>query len=446
MNLRQIAIKFFLGYLRFFAKLQLKKINPFIIGVGGASGKTSLSNFIYLILQSSQRVKQSKGKNSETGIPLDILNLVNKNYTKRDWLKIFALAPLKVLFDWKKYSIYVVEMGIDGPLEPKNMSYLLKIIKPNLSVLTNIGFEHSQYFDPLVLGENNKNRGEDILNLTKKQEGLLLTALGTKDYAIVNLDDEKIKSLQAQIKATKLTVSAREKTADFYIAKVQNFVDKFVVDFRYQNQDYQINIDNPLPVHFAYSFMLAIAAASIKILDIDKCIKALEENFSLPAGRMTVFKGVKDTVLIDSSYNNATLTPILDLLDFIKDVGKARRRVGIIGDMRELGTMSRIVHEEVAKKILDTLDFVILIGPLSQKYVEPILKKEKFNVLSFANYTQVKERIYDLIQPKDMILIKGSQNTLYLERVVEMLLKDKSDAIKLCRRGEFWDKLRAKSL
>ena len=41
-------------------------------------------------------------------------------------------------------------MGIDSPLEPKNMSYLLKIIKPEIGVLTNISYEHSAYFDPLI--------------------------------------------------------------------------------------------------------------------------------------------------------------------------------------------------------------------------------------------------------------------------------------------------------
>ncbi len=55
-------------------------------------------------------------------------------------------------------------------------------------------------------------------------------------------------------------------------------------------------------------------------------MKILQNNFSLPPGRMSVFKGIKNTVLIDSSYNNATLTPILDLLSFVKEIGKQRRR------------------------------------------------------------------------------------------------------------------------
>lgn len=445
-KITDLLIKFVLWYLRIFAKIQLFKIKPFVIGVGGASGKTSLSNFIYLILSKKFKVKQGKGKNSETGIPLDILNLHIKNYTKLDWFKVFILAPFKILFDWNKFDVYIAEMGIDSPVEPKNMSYLLKIIKPNTGVLTNISHEHSQYFDPLIDNINPKDRSQDLLELTASQEGLLLTSLDSKGYAVLNIDDESIENLKKNIYSNKITVSTKIKSADYFIENIQNFVDKFLVTFTYSGKQYKISIANPLPKHFAYSFVLAIAVSLTKGIKIETAIEILQKNFSLPPGRMTVFKGIKNTILIDSSYNNATLTPILDLLDFVYDIGKQRRRVGIIGDMRELGTMSKSLHEQVAEKILKTLDLVILIGPLTQKYIEPILKKNEFESFSYINFTQSKETILEKIKPKDIILVKGSQNTLFLERVVEMLLQEKEEKERLCRRGEFWDKIREKSL
>ena len=436
---------FVLWYLRFFANLQIRKINPLIVGVGGASGKTSLSNFIYIVLKNKYKVRQSKGKNSETGIPLDILGLRMKSYSNSDWARIMLLAPVKLLTDWAKYDVYVAEMGIDSPVEPKNMSYLLKIIKPKIGVLTNISFEHSVYFDPLVdLAQS--ERSKEILDLTSEQEGLLLTSLNEKETAILNIDDENIKRIQNKVRSNVLTVSKKNSEADFYIESVKNFADEFVVRFVYKNKKYKLEIDNPLPEHFAYSFLLALAVADTCDVDIKEAIRYLQRDFALPAGRMSVFKGIKNTLLIDSSYNNATLTPILDLLDFIKDIGSQRRRIGIIGDMRELGTMSKALHEEVAGKILDTLDIAILIGPLSQQYILPILKKNDFKVYSFLNFTSSKSTIVELIKPKDMILIKGSQNTLFLERAVEMLLENPKDKDRLCRRGDYWERIREKAL
>ncbi len=432
-----------LWYLRFLANLQIKKIKPKIVGVGGASGKTSLSNFIYIILKTKFKVKQGKGKNSETGIPLDILKLNISNYTYLEWFKLMLLAPFKVLFDFEKYDIYIAEMGIDSPLEPKNMSYLLKIIKPDIGVLTNISYEHSVYFDPLI--EENKDREQSILNMTIDEESKLLTSLSFDKTAILNIDDENIGGIK-NIKAKTLTVSRKNNDADFYIENIKNFVNEFLLQFKYKGKRYELKINNPLPEHFGYSFLLAIAVSEELGVDLKSAINALEEGFFLPPGRMSVFKGIKDTIVIDSSYNNATLAPILDLLAFVKDIGKQRRRIGIIGDMRELGTVSKPLHEEVAKKILDTLDAVILIGPLSQQYILPVLKRNDFQVYSFLNFTSAKATILEIIKPKDVFLIKGSQNTLFLERAVELLLSDKKDIKKLCRRGEYWDRIREKTL
>lgn len=437
---------FILWYLRVFAKLQIKKINPLIIGVGGASGKTSLSNFLYIIFSKKYTVRQGKGKNSETGIPLDILGLHLNNYTNFEWLKIVVLAPIRLLFDWKKYQVYIAEMGIDSPIEPKNMSYLLKIIKPKIGVLTNISFEHSVYFDPLVENKNFREREENILKLTAEQEGLLLTSLEKDGIAVLNIDDKNIREISKNIKASIITVSNKSKEADYYVESIKNFVDEFLLQFKYQGKKFELKIQNPLPEHFAYSFLLSIAIANTSDITIEDSIKCLEKDFSLPPGRMSVFKGVKDTVIIDSSYNNATLTPMLDLLSFVQDIGKQRRRVGIIGDMRELGTMSKALHEEVAAKILATLDTAILIGPLSQKYIMPVLKKNNFPYYSFLNFTSAKITILEVLKPKDMVLVKGSQNTLFLERAVEMLISNPKDKEKLCRRGEYWDKIREKTL
>jgi len=444
--MKKMFSSFVLWYLRFFANLQIKKINPLIIGVGGASGKTSLSNFLFIVLKNRFKVRQGRGKNSETGIPLDILGLKINNYTNFEWFNIILKAPFKLMFDFKKYDVYIAEMGIDSPIEPKNMSYLLKIIKPKIGVLTNISYEHSMYFDPLVEAEPQEEREKNILDLTAKQEGLLLTSLKADGTAILNIDDNNIEKLKPQIKANIVTISKKNKNAVFYIGSIKNFVDEFIIQFIYKGKKYELKIENPLPEHFAYSFIMAIAVCVSANLGVKEAIDYLQKDFMLPAGRMSVFPGIKNTVVIDSSYNNATLTPILDLLSFVKDIGKQRRRIGIIGDMRELGTMSKTLHEEVANKILDSLDTAILIGPLSQQYILPILKKNKFPVYSFLNFTSAKATILEVILPKDMILIKGSQNTLFLERAVELLLKNPKDKEKLCRRGEYWDRIREKTL
>lgn len=442
MIFKKPASRFLLWYIRVFAKLQLKKIHPVVIGIGGASGKSSLVALVSIALSQKYKVKQSKGKNSETGIPLDILGIKLLNYDFFDWLGVIFLAPFKLATNWQKYDAYVAEMGIDSPDEPKNMSYLLKIVTANIATLTNISLEHSQYFDVLVKEEDEKVREEKILSLTSAQESLLLLNLKEFGTAVVNLDDENIKNLIPKIKSRKVTVSTKDKSADFFASKFEASLENTSFEVTYLGEHYQISLSYPLPKHYVLSILQTLAIAFSMGISIKDAISQIEANFSLPPGRLSIFEGIKGVTIIDSSYNNATLAPILDILDFLKTVSENRRKVAILGDMRELGSMSKKLHEAIAKKILETTDAVILIGPMMAEYVVPILKASSHNFKSFPTFSKAKSEILEFVKAKDVVLVKGSQNTLFLERVVEMLLKNKEDVGRLARRGSFWDKKR----
>lgn len=438
--MKKNLVLLYLSYIRFFAKLQLGKIKPNIIAVGGSSGKTSTTNFIATCLSRKFVVKQSKGKNSETGIPLDILGIDLKEYDLRSWFKVLFLAPVKLLTNNKKYEIYVVEMGIDSPLPPKNMEYILKIVKPNLGVLTNIDIEHSEAFDSLVKADDESERKRQILDLISKEEGLLLKSINSDGRSILNIDDPNIKNL-IPLRSKIVTVSARDKRADLYISKINVGLDGFQMNFIFLSEEYSLKLLKPLPEYFAYSFALAIAVCFSFGVSIKEAISTIEDNFSLPPGRFSVIEGIKNSIVIDSSYNSS-LMPAIGALEAVSAMGGDRRKVGILGDMRELGSLSKIQHEQLAKTIVKTLDEAILIGPQMQKYVSPVLAKNGFKYVSFENFSNAKERILSLIKENDLILVKGSQNTLFLERAVEMLLMNKEDKELLCRRGKFWDNLR----
>jgi len=437
--MKKVLIKFVLWYFRILAKIQLLKFRPVIVGVGGASGKTSLVRFVSLILAKKYKVLETGGKNSETGIPLSILRLKMKDYTLFEWAKTIFLATFRVIFDWERYKILVAEMGIDGPNEPKNMSYLLKILKPKIGILTNISFEHSVYFETI---SRNKDK---ILELTSKQEALLLKAVPKDGLVILNIDDPRIKEIKG-IAASKLTVSMSGVSADFFIEKIDATLKSFKVYFSFEAKKYQIKIPSLLPDHYACSFVMAVAVGKILGVGIDESIRILEEKFLLPSGRMSVFQGKKETLIIDSSYNNATIAPILDILDLLKRVSGKRRKVGIIGDMRELGVISKMYHEKLSKKILETTDLVFLVGPLMRKFVVPILLRNNHNFYNFDTFSESRRIINEKIKKRDVILVKSSQNTLFLERAVEMLLKNPKDIKKLARRGKFWDKMRSQTL
>ena len=441
-SIRTIVAHIILEYLRFFTKIQIWKIHPFIIGVGGSSGKSSLTELVGIVLQERYIVNTTKEKNSETGIPLHILGIHMAEFSYKAWIFAILLTPFRIMINWRKYDILVAEMGIDSPVEPKNMSYLLKIIRPTMGVITNISLEHTVYFDPFIKAGTEKERKEQLLAYTAKEELLLLQSLPENGNAILNIDDPMILNAVSTVSASKTSISLYDKSATLFASHIMIDISQFAMEFVYKNKEYILKLQHSLPQHFAYEFLFAIAIGVLKGISIEQSISSIEKHFSLPPGRMTIFEGIRDTTLIDSSYNNATLSPMLDMLDFLSKLGRHRRKVVIVGDMRELGSQSKENHEIVAEKIVREADIAILIGPLLQNYASPILRSKKFPFQSFSTFSAAKQYILECIKKDDIILIKSSQNTLFLERVVEMLLENKNDVAKLCRRGEFWDKKR----
>ena len=146
--MKKILSTLILNYFRFLARLQLKK-NPraTIIGITGSAGKTSTRLAIVHILKTRGIVKHTTHANSESGIPLNILGLHPTSYTYFDWFRLIILAPFKLLSNWEHFAYYVVEMGIDSPDSPKNMAYLLSILRPHVGVVLNASLTHADSFD-----------------------------------------------------------------------------------------------------------------------------------------------------------------------------------------------------------------------------------------------------------------------------------------------------------
>lgn len=90
-----------------------------------------------------------------------------------------------------------------------------------------------------------------------------------------------------------------------------------------------------------------------------------------------------------------------------------------------------------------------MVGPLTKKYIlNNILEKgfPRENINWFENSFLAKDYVRNIIKGDEVILVKGSQNTIFLERVVEEIMEDKLQAGSLlCRRGEYWDRLRQKA-
>jgi UDP-N-acetylmuramoyl-tripeptide--D-alanyl-D-alanine ligase len=179
-----------------------------------------------------------------------------------------------------------------------------------------------------------------------------------------------------------------------------------------------------------------------------------------PEGRGTLLAGVKDTALIDSTYN-ANLSSMEAMLGMFAQFPAEKKWV-VLGDMLELGEKEQEEHEKLAEVLQKMeLERIVLVGKRVGKYTfealqgggpvssfpptsahelravgsssstaTPIVEK-------FENQKEALAYLEQNIQGGEAILFKGSQS-IFLEGIIEALLKNKDDAHKLPRRGIFW--------
>lgn len=433
--LKKIISLSLLNYFRYFARLQLKKNpNATIIGITGSSGKTSTRLGVVHVLKNRGVVKSSIHANSQSGISLNILGLAPRNYSIFDWLRLIILAPYQYFTFNDHFDYYVCEMGIDGPDSPNNMSYLLSIVKPNVGVVLNAGLSHAYAFDDLVKDYSPKRRPAKITLLIAKEKMQLIKSLNARGVAIINVDQKELVSEKRDIKARVITYG-KSKKADLQILGRYRYL--------YQGIKYQLNLSDIYPESFEYTFAAVIAVSAGIGITPSISTKALSSYRAAP-GRMRIFKGINQTTLIDSSYN-ASPSSMQENLMLLKKLAGTKKKIAVIGDMRELGTMTKSTHKDLASWLMQNADEAILFGDYVKEYTYPLLVSHKFKVHHFTQMSPLIAYLITVSKPHTHILFKGSQNQIFLERAIEPLLDDKSDSLKLCRRGPFWDKIRAKT-
>lgn len=444
--MKQRAVAIFLWYLRSLARLQLLKNKPLIIGITGSAGKTSTLRAIEAVLKNHEKIKVSHKANSETGIPLDILGLKPKNFTTIEWLILTIRAPLQLLFSWPNYQTYVVEMAIDSPFSPKNMAYLLKIVKPQVGVFLNARAMHSEAFDSLLTSESLIDRKKEVVELIALEKGKLIESLPKSGFAILNADDPHSIDFKNKTQSQVISVG-QENPADIRVTTVGVGLSGTTVRLKYQQKIITVKLpDVVLPDHFGLTLAVAVAAGVARGMSFQDACDQLEHNFKLPNGRASLIKGKKNSLIIDSSYN-ASGQAVVDMLNLLDSLPKNKQKIAILGDMRELGSVAKIEHEEVAYKAIKTCNWVILVGPQMKQFALPILQKSKVNSCWFQSAFEASEFVETLLKKPSIILIKGSQNTLLLEIATEKLMANPQKASTLlCRRGSYWDKERQKLL
>ena len=407
----------------------LKKYQPKIIAITGSVGKTSTKDAIFSVLADSFNVRKSeKSFNSQIGVPLTILGCQNGWNNPFIWLqnliKGIILIALKIQYpEW-----LVLEVGADSPGGIKNISEWLR---PDILVITRFGKTpvHIEFFESV----------DELI----EEDGALIDSLKRKGILILNSDDEDVRAFKNKSSSKTITYGT-EGGSDIFASnyRVMYGIDKkgkfptgiqFTVEWG--GEKAPVVLMGVLGAHHIYPAIAAVAVGISQGLNMAKISKSLRSH-TTPLGRMKIIKGIKNSIIIDDSYNSSPVA-LEEALKTLQMIEGAKRKIAVLGDMLELGIHSVPAHKEAGAIVSRSCHLLVVVGPRSRDIAEGALQngmKEK-DVLQFETSREAGAYLENLISEKDVVLVKGSQS-IRMEKVVEEIMANPKEKERLLVRQE----------
>ncbi len=411
------------------AKLILWKYKPKIIAITGSVGKTSTKDAVFAVLSKFFFVRKSeKSFNSEIGIPLTILGVPNAWNNPFLWL-LNILDGLSLLVNRKKYPEWLIlEVGADRPGDIRKIA---KWLTPDMNIIT--AFPkipvHVEYFSsPQAVNE---------------EDALFARVLRPDGYLILNHDDPEALAVREKTKARVVTYGFREEASlvgsyPLVLYEGESGNERPVgVTFKvdYDGNSVPIRLKGALGKSPEYNAMAALSLGKALGLNMITMVEALY-LYDSPPGRMRLIPGVKNTLIIDDTYNASPL-PAEIALEALHELAIKGRKIAALGDMLELGKYSTDEHRrigEIAGKICNILITVgirargIALGAL-------IAGLDEKNIFQFEDSREAGKHLEGILQAGDVALIKGSQS-IRMERAVEEVMLHPEDKEKLLVRQD----------
>lgn len=344
---------------------------PWVIGITGSVGKTSTKEMIAaLVSRYLPTHKTPRSYNSESTLPLVALGIDGS------------------------HQAAVFEMGMYAVGE---IALLASIAKPNIGVVTTVGPSHLERMGSI-----------EAIAAAKSE---LVQALTADSVAILNADDPRVDAMSALTLARVVRYGFADH-ADVRACDIEQ-LGLSGTRFRLESRTYHGTIHLASPgLHQVRNLLAAIAVAEVIGIPFDVVQQAIAHDIAQV--RFVIYQGIKHTQIIDDTYNAAptSMQAALELLSTV-----ARRRIAVLGDMRELGHIEEDAHRALGALALRCTDVLVAVGSRGAWIGAEAQRLGMQHVYFAADTASATPIVQGLIQIGDCILIKGSR-AMQMEDIV----------------------------
>ena len=355
------------------------------IGITGSIGKSTTKETVANVLETRYVTLRSEGNlNNEIGLPLTLLRLRGQHQRAVLEMGMYALGEIRQLVSWAR---------------------------PRLGVVTNVGPVHLERLGAIERIAEAKS--ELPLGLPHAEDG---------GVAILNRDDPLVWSMAGRTRARVFSYGLNP-AADLWADEIESQgLEGIRFRLHHNREEYHVR----LPLLGRHSVHTALRGAAVGLMDglsWDEIIRGMQN--ARGQLRLMVAPGLRDTTLIDDTYN-ASPDSTMAALNLLRDIANtSHRAVAVLGDMFELGSYEEAGHRLVGGRAAQVVDKLVTVGPRARWIAEEALASgmNPVDVHPVGGNTDAIGILQGMIRPGDIVLIKGSRAAA-MESIVDALSRE----------------------
>ena len=318
-----------------------------------------------------------------------------------------ALGMPRTLMRLESSTEYaVIEMGMSHAGE---IDRLARAARPDVGIITCIGVSHI----------GNLGSQENIC----KAKLEICNGLPEGAPLVLNYDDPFLRKAVLPAHVRPVWFSLSDENADVCALSIRQETDgmSFVLEDQ-EHGTFVVNIP-AMGRHNVANALAAYCAATRLGCDAKRVIRGLS-NFEQTGRRQKVVDSEGVTVIEDCY--NANPDSMKAALAMFKDF-PCKRRFALLGDMLELGELSREAHEELGRLAAESGLYCLITYGEQAKRTAVVAAAKGVETLHADSYREAADALLSRVQPGDAVLVKASHG-MALEKVLDIFYEEHKEA------------------
>ncbi len=364
-----------LAALQRLAAARRERIRVEVIGVTGSVGKTTTKEITAAVLGARYRVlKNEANYNSEVGLPLTLLDLLPRHERAVLEMAMYALGEIRLL---------------------------CQIAQPRVGIVTNVGPSHLERLGSL-----------EAITDAKAE---LVESLPSDGVAILNGDDPRVAAMAGRTKARVLLYGTSPGCDLRGLDLDSRGLDgvSFTLEYGGCRRDVRTRLPGR---HILHNALAAASAGLVEGLTLDEVVSALAEA-TVPL-RLSAHRARCGATILDDTYN-ASPSSMMAALDLLAEL--PGRRIAVLGDMRELGTLEEEGHRSVGQRAAEVAQLIYAVGDLGRLTGEAARQAGHADVSFWSSKEEAVQDLRQRLEPGDVVLLKAAR-AMALETTLPLLV------------------------